>query len=132
MQSKFSDGEFRSPPPPPPPPLFRFLLRLGSKFVMAQGNTEVSRNGWTKTSTGRGSLHLLTGKIEIGNGNWCRAILLFARSYVGLDIARGIYIFVIERITRGDEMGKLIKIREDKCICYSLTMIRVIISLYHD
>lgn len=102
MQSKFSDGEFRSPPPPPPPPLFRFLLRLGSKFVMAQGNTEVSRNGWTKTSTGRGSLHLLTGKIEIGNGNWCRAILLFARSYVGLDIARGIDIFVIERIARGD------------------------------
>lgn len=58
-----------------------------------------------------------------------RAILLFARSYVGLDI--GIHIFVIERIAQGEAttIRKLIKIREDKCrIFYSLTMIRVIIS----
>lgn len=45
---------------------------------MAQGNTEVSRNGRTKPSTGRGSLHLLKrGEIEIGNGSWCGAVLLF-------------------------------------------------------
>lgn len=57
VRSKFSDGEFRSPPPPPPL-LFRFL---GSKFVMAQGNTEVSRNGWTKTLHGTGQFAFING-----------------------------------------------------------------------